>query len=171
MTHQLNNLIPYEFLDTFGECQESKKYASEKITLRVSPYELEMLLQGVSTVFSDYDGPYDVSDYYRLKRKLEKIKTQHVRPNDSARDEAMKGVEVELIPHQDAVAIKTARFTALDDGRCVEVDGPVLRATLMAFNRLTKEDIKRGMRIHVRFLEATQDGSSGCCRRHDQDAL
>lgn len=83
----------------------------------------------------------------------------------------MKGVEVELIPYQDAVAIKTARFTALDDGRCVEVDGPVLRATLMAFNRLTKEDIKRGMRIHVRFLEATQDGSSRCCRHHDQDAL
>lgn len=73
--------------------------------------------------------------------------------NDSPRDEAMKGVEVELIPYQDAVAIKTARFTALDDGRCVEIDGAALRATLKAFARLTKEDIKRGVRIRVRFIQ------------------
>lgn len=68
------------------------------------------------------------------------------------------GIEIELIPYPDAVAIKTARFTDLDDGHCVEIDGAILQAALKAFDQLSLENVQRGKKVHFRVISpATQE--------------
>lgn len=73
----------------------------------------------------------------------------------------MKGVEIELVPHAGAVQIKTARFTALEDGRCVEVDGACLMDALKAFSRLSVEDVQRGKRVQFKVYQPTQAREAG----------
>lgn len=65
----------YEFTDEYCE-KESKKYATSKIALVVSPYEFELLMAGVGTVISDYEGPWDVGDYKILREQMESIKKE-----------------------------------------------------------------------------------------------
>ncbi len=70
---------PYEFRSAFGEYSKAQEYAEETITLSVSPYEFEMLMSGVATVISDYEGPYEVGDYFKFYDKLKEIKKRNQR--------------------------------------------------------------------------------------------